>query len=83
MTLQLKPNTFYRTRLGELAYVAGKCPFMPYPDLPWVGWINDECPIPETWGDEGGYLSRNTPHNNDLIAKVPTDEALREIEGKK
>ncbi len=77
--IQLSPNTYYRARDGQKAFVSGRCP---NPDrrlrYPWVGWVNG---LIYTW-DDHGKADGSLKCPRDLIAvwvDRPADEPGWEI----
>ena len=65
MTLQIKANNFYRTRGGEIAYIAAIVPFgFPHPVL---GVIGDS---PKNWTLSGSF-NLNDQNLNDLVEHIP------------
>jgi len=65
MPLEIKANNWYRTRGGEIAYVAAIAPF----DVSFVvfGWVKNGV---ECWNPGGRYLL-SFEHDKDLIKHLP------------
>jgi len=72
-TMEIKPNTYYRTRDGRKAFVAGKFPEAFAADFPFIGRVEpfkeSDGFVEEVWKESGATLADDKKHPLDLIAE--------------
>ncbi len=73
MSIQLKPNTYYKTRDGRKAFIGFQIPESNH-IYPWIGYIVGTVSV-YTWAENGSY-NPNLESPEDLIAEW-TEPKLR------